>query len=71
MALFKFSSRSSARHSGAQLRLAPNKPCMTLVIRLCLCVCVCNENSGFKQYVTVIPRWTVTHTHDQEVLHTL
>ena len=32
MALFKFSSRSSARHSGAQLRLAPNRPCMTLVI---------------------------------------
>ena len=32
MALFKFSSRSSARHSGAQLRLAPNRPCMTLVM---------------------------------------
>ena len=32
MALLKFSSRSSARHSEAQLRLAPNRPCMTLVI---------------------------------------
>ena len=32
MALLKFSSRSSARHSEAQLRLAPNRPCMTLVL---------------------------------------
>ena len=32
MALLKFSSRSSARHSEAQLRLAPNRPCMTLVM---------------------------------------
>ena len=38
MALFKFSSRSSARHSGAQLRLAPNRPCMTLVMFIILYV---------------------------------
>ena len=34
MALLKFSSCSSARHSEAQLRLAPNRPCMTLVMNI-------------------------------------
>ena len=64
MALFKFSSRSSARHSGAQLRLAPNRPCMTLVIGASLNephIDDINACNPYIMFIIILYVWYVRH----------